>query len=325
MDIRQLVLRITGILGCLIAAAAAFAQPPAVRYTFSHPQMGTMIRLVFYSTADSAGARSVAERVFVRIDSLNAAFSDYLPESELNRLCDRAGDGEKIIVSKELWDILKMSATYSEMTNGAFDVTVGAVTRLWRKARMMKELPDSSRLAAAVATVDYRYVRLFKKRRAMIAQKGTRLDLGGIAQGYTADECLRMLRAAGIPNALVDVGGDIALGEPPPAAKGWIIEYPVAGENGSVTADTLILSNCGITTSGAGYRYLEINGVRYSHIIDPRTGQGLTHRNWVTVKAPTATDADAWATALSVLGKQGWDKLKSKYPDITGWIRQAPF
>lgn len=286
--------------------------------------MGTVIRLVFYSATDSAGARSVAEKVFARVDSLNAVFSDYLPESELNRLCDRAGDGGKVLVSKDLWDILRMSATYSEMTDGAFDVTVGAVTRLWRKARMMKELPDSSRLAAAVSTVDYRYVRLYKKRRAMIANKGTRLDLGGIAQGYTADECLRMLRAAGIPSALVDVGGDIALGDLPPAAKGWIIESPVAGENGNVTADTLILSNCGITTSGASYRHLEINGVRYSHIIDPRTGQGLTHRNWVIIKAPTATDADAWATALSVLGEQEWEKLKSKHVSITAWIREAP-
>jgi thiamine biosynthesis lipoprotein len=286
--------------------------------------MGTVLRLVFYSTADSAGARFIAEQVFARVDSLNAVFSDYLPESELNRLCDRAGDGEKIPVSKELRDILGLSATYSEMTGGAFDITVGAVTRLWRKARMMKELPDSARLTAALATVDYRFVRLYKKCRVSITRKGTRLDLGGIAQGYTADECLRILNTAGIRCALVDVGGDIALGDPPPAAEGWIIECPVIGEIGSVGADTLILSNCGITTSGATYRFLEIGGVRYSHIIDPRTGMGLTHRNWVTVLAPTATAADAWATALSVLGEQKWATLKSKHPDITAWIRQAP-
>lgn len=304
----------------LVGGTAVEAQQTEQRYSFSHPQMGTEFRLIFYSHFDSITARAAANRVFAKVDALNSAFSDYQPESELNRLCDKAGSGEKTTVSKPLWDILLLSKQYSERTNGAFDVTIGAVTRLWRRARSMQELPDSSRLAAALQTVDQRHILLYGKNQAQIDLKGTRLDLGGIAQGYAADVCLEELRNLGIRQALADAGGDIALGDPPPGEKGWKIERPTLDSTGQLTNETLLLSNCGITTSGATFRFLEANGVRYSHIIDPRTGMGLTHRNLVTVMSNKAVDADAWATALSVLGPEGWEALKEKYPGVKVWI-----
>ena len=144
------------------------------------------------------------------------------------------------------------------------------------------------------------------------------LDLGGIAQGWTADDCLGILRKNGVTSALVDAGGDIALGEAPPGQEGWYIEIPSAGGT-----KRMILKNCGITTSGAAYRYLELDGKRYSHIVDPRTGQPLTHRTQVTVLAENATTADAWATALSVMGENKWNRLKNK-PDIKVWISESP-
>lgn len=274
--------------------------PAQQRYEFSHPKMGTVFRLVFYTEKDSTTAQSIAKQVFKRVDTLNAIFSDYLPESELNRLSDKAGSGEKIQVSEALWKILRLSKYYAKVSDGAFDPTVGALTRLWRRARNLKEPPDSTRIAAALETVDYRSIRLFKNRRVQLKLKGTRLDLGGIAQGYAADECLSMLKAAGISNALADAGGDIALGDAPPGAKGWNIERITS----DTTKEILVLANCGITTSGATYRYFEAaNSVRYSHIVDPRTGWGITEQRLVTVLAPNAVTADAWATALSVSGK----------------------
>ncbi|MFM9947150.1 MAG: FAD:protein FMN transferase [Saprospiraceae bacterium] len=263
--------------------------------------MGTVFRLVFYTEKDATTAQDIAKQVFARVDTLNAIFSDYLPESELNRLSDQAGSGEKIQVSEPLWKILRLSKSYAKASDGAFDPTVGALTRLWRRARNLKEPPDSARITAALETVDYRSIRLYKKnRRVQLKLKGTRLDLGGIAQGYAADECLSILKAAGISSALADAGGDIALGDAPPGAKGWAIERPLTDS----TSETLFLANCGITTSGATYRYFEDeNGVRYSHIVDPRTGWGITKQLLVTVLAPNAVIADAWATALSVSGK----------------------
>ncbi|MCC6460363.1 MAG: FAD:protein FMN transferase, partial [Saprospiraceae bacterium] len=132
------------------------AQDALRRYEFSHPQMGTVFRLVLYSALDSTAAATLARTVFARVDTLNALFSDYQPESELNRLSDCAGQPEGLVVSAELEDILRRARRFSRASDGAFDVTVGALTRLWRRARHQQELPDPARLAAARATVGWR-------------------------------------------------------------------------------------------------------------------------------------------------------------------------
>lgn len=277
------------------------------RFTFEHPQMGTVFRLVFYASPDSTQAAAIANEVFEMVDSLNAHMSDYLPESELNRLCATAGTGRYVPVSDDLWQILVISERYSQQTEGTFDISIGPLTRLWRSVRNLKEMPDSARVFAEHAKVGYRNIRLGKNKTVLLAKAGMRLDLGGIAQGFAADRCLKILRRHGIKKALADAGGDIALGDPPPGEKGWKIEVPT--KNGTAVR---ILSNCGITTSGASYRYVELGGKRFSHIIDPRSGWPLDHHLLATVEAPSATEADVWATALSVLGKSGWAKLKQK-------------
>lgn len=301
------------------------------RYEFSHPQMGTVFRLVFYTSADSL-AQAAARATFDRVDTLNAILSDYRPDSELMRLCDRAGSGEKVPVSAELWRILRLSSKFSRQSKGAFDVTVGPLTRLWRRARNLQELPDSSRVDAARALVDWRQVKFYRRNhRIELTRAGMKLDLGGIGQGFAADECLRVLGTYGITRALADAGGDIALGDAPPGTSGWRIETPAeevpispsdsAGGGGHFQ----MLANCGITTSGTTYRYLEAGGRRYSHIVDPHTGWGLTHRVLVTVQAPNATEADAWATAISVLGPAGWAPLRRRQPQLRVWVTAPPW
>jgi FAD:protein FMN transferase len=283
------------------------------RYEYSHPQMGTVFKIILYSE-NKIIADKAAYTAFARVDTLNQILSDYLPESEINQICSKAGKKEKIPISKDLWKILRLSDQFSKESNGAFDVTIGAVTRLWRKARNLKELPDSIQLQAALQSVNYQKIKFYKfKHRISLLQSGTKLDFGGIAQGYAADECLKILRTFHIKIALVDAGGDIALGDPPPQSKGWEIEVPQSNNQTKM----LLLSNCGITTSGAKYRFLEVNNKRYSHIIDPRTGWGLSHRVLVTVQAPNATIADAWATAISVLGEKEWKILKNKHKNLT--------
>lgn len=290
------------------------------RYHFRHPQMGTIFQLVFYTEKDSIAAASIAGQVFGRIDSLNAIFSDWLPESELNQLCKTAGSGAFVSVSPELFDVLQQARQFSQKSNGAFDVSVGPLTRLWRRSRNLKELPLPEMVEQAQRKVNWRWVELQKKgKKVRLLQPGMALDLGGIAQGWTADDCLALLKSKGIQRAMIDAGGDIALGEPPPGEKAWKIEAPTAtGEN-----KNLYLKNCGITTSGATFRYLELDGVRYSHIVDPRTGRPLTHRTLVTVLAKNATTADAWATAISVMGQEGWQQLKRK-SRVKVWLAEMP-
>jgi FAD:protein FMN transferase len=296
----------------IILCCCTIALQAQQRYAFSHPQMGTVFRLVFYTQKDSLEAAKIATSVFDHVDYLNQLYSDYIPESALNQLSDLAGTGQKMKVAPELYDILKMSKQFSKASNGAFDITVGALTRLWRKARHLKEVPDSTKIQMAVQTVNYRSIQFHKHHKVSLKTKGTRLDLGGIAQGYAADKCLEILRKNGITAALADAGGDIALGDAPPDTKGWAIDRPIRNANGVIEYEKLFLSNCGITTSGATYRFLEANGVKYSHIVDPRTGWGLTHGNLVTVQAKNAVTADAWATALSVAGQQDVSKMALK-------------
>lgn len=304
-------------------------QDSLVRYEFSHPQMGTVFRLVMYAPSDSL-AEQAATRAFMAVDSMNAIMSDYLPESELSRLCLTAGTGSSVQVSDDLWKILNLSVAFSRKSDGAFDVTVGPLTRLWRRARNLKALPDSSKVQEAKQLIGYQKIVFKSGSRIELQQAGMRLDLGGIAQGYAADRCLEILQQMGIRRALADAGGDIALGDPPPGTSGWDIEIPKepVGKQASNSGNLpriLRLSCCGITTSGATYRFVEIEGRRYSHIVDPRTGWGLTHHTLVTVQAPNATTADAWATAISVLGKSGWKKMKKKNRSLQVWLTESAF
>jgi FAD:protein FMN transferase len=284
------------------------AQGSLKRCEYSHRQMGTLIRLVFYA-ADTAQARSHARAAFHLIDSFNTIFSDYQSDSELNRLCARPF--EKVAVSAPLWEILNLANRISTCSEGAFDVTVGPLSRLWRRARHLQEMPDSAHIATVRQSVGYRNIHFYKKEKKIrLGKAQMQIDLGGIAQGYTADACLYYLKKA---------GGDIALGAPPPGAEGWKIDVPVMTDSNTVQMQTVLRSHGGITSSGALYKYLEINGIRYSHIIDPRTGYGLTHCNWVTVTAPDAVTADVWATALSV---GGFDTrvLKRKFRRVQFWV-----
>jgi thiamine biosynthesis lipoprotein len=305
---------------CLSGSLSAQVAGTLRRYEFVHPQMGTLFKLVFFASNDTVATRA-AKAAFDRVDDLNLIFSDYLPESELNRLCAKAGTGEKVPVSDDLWRILKLADCFSRKSAGAFDITVGACSRIWRRARHLNVAPDPADLRRARRLTGFRLIRFDKKHRKVKLKKpGMQLDLGGIAPGYAADECLRILRACGIRAALADAGGDIAAGDPPPGRTGWEIAFPV---DAGAAQRTLIIKNCGITTSGATYRYMEINGVRYSHILDPRTGWGLTHRILVTVQAPDATTADAWATALSVSGKRGLEKKAGKCRSLRVWLHES--
>lgn len=286
------------------------------RFEFEHKQMGTIFRFVFYCRSDSAAA-ALSDILKQTLDDLNASMSDYLPESELNALCAKGGTDTLVPVSDDLWRVLVLSKEISEKSGGAFDITVGSLTRLWRRARHLNALPDSAHLSAALQKTGYRKIEYFPMVQSVrLQEQGMQLDLGGIAQGYAADKCLQILKQQGIFSALIDAGGDIAIGDPPPDAPGWTIEVPVTEDN----KNKILIHNCGITTSGAQFKYFEFEGKRYSHIIDPVSGWPLTHRVLSTVLAPSAVEADAWATALNVMGKKGVEMLEKTRPDIKCWL-----
>jgi thiamine biosynthesis lipoprotein len=243
--------------------------------------MGTLVRITIYAPDASPIAAA-----FARIRELDQKLSDYKPDSELNQVCRTAHD-RPVRVSDDLWRVLIAAQKLSHQTDGAFDVTVGPVTHLWRQGN----LPDRETLARC----GWRNL-ILKDHAVFLKVAGMQLDLGAIAKGYAADQALAVLRARGVRQALIAVGGDIVVGDSPPGKPGWTVAIGDTGEK-------LILHNAAISTSGDSEQSLQIDGVRYSHIIDPKTGLGLLHSPTVTVVARRGLDADPLATAISLLGE----------------------
>ncbi len=290
----------------ILLPSTCFAQGLS-RYTFTHNQMGTQFRLILYAESETK-ANQLAHQAFANLDELNQRLSDYLPESELNLLCKRAGERAKIPVSQDLSQVLWISKDIARKSGGAFDVSIGPLSHTWRKAFRQSVFPTEMVLAKAQEKVNYKWIKINRKKAAVKLQKdGMQLDLGGIAKGYAADKMADLLKDAGCAQFLIDAGGDLLLGAPPPERKGWRVA------TAQIDVPPEILSHCAVATSGDTYRFLEHEGKRYSHIIDPRTGYGLIDQKQVTVIAPNATLADALASALSVLGEQEGMKLLRRY------------
>ncbi|MEL7123996.1 MAG: FAD:protein FMN transferase [Bacteroidota bacterium] len=301
---------------CIFQLKMSFPQD-LQRLAFSHQQMGTTFRIILY-TEDTLAAKKVIDSVFSRIDALNAVLSDYDSKSELSRFSQTAGSQQKVPLSADLMYVLKQSRQFSRDSKGAFDLTIGPLTKLWRRAFRQGKPPRKEAIEAATKLVSYKKLKLYAKRRkGKLAVSGSRLDAGGIAKGFTVDQAYRILRDAGLPIALVDGGGDIYAGEAPPGKPGWKISTKTMASNGVMTDSTLFIANRAIATSGDTYRFLEWQGKRYSHIIDPRTGMGISDQRRVSVMANNCLTADALASVYSILNPKEGKKLARKYQKAT--------
>lgn len=270
-----------------------------------------------------APERSIAERAcrsaFDRIAQLEDLMSDYRKDSELMRLCAQAG-GPPVRVSEELYFVLKRAQELARRTDGAFDVTVGPFVQLWRRARRTGQFPTQAEIDEARRYVGYEKMVLNDAERTVqLLVPGMRLDLGGIAKGYALDCALRVLNAHGVRHALLEAGGDIVAGLAPPGTAGWRIEVA----NASPERRWVTLALGAISSSGDTEQYMEYQGKRYSHIVHPRTGWGLTTRVAATVIARDGITSDSLATALCVLGKERGMALIRSVPGARAYIREV--
>ena len=299
--------------GCLTAA-----KQPSQRFEFQQPHMGTLFTITLYAT-NEVSARAAADAAFMKVAGLNQMMTDYDPESELMRLCRRPV-GEPVHVSAELFEVLAEARRVAELSDGAFDPTIGPVVRLWRRARRMEVLPTPEQLEHARAAVGWRKFSLdAKKQTVTLLATNMQLDLGGIAKGYAADAALKVLRERGIRSALVAASGDIAIGDAPPGEGGWRVSIGTPFQREG-EARTLLLKNAAVSTAGDAEQSVVINGVRYSHIVDPRTGMGLTNRCQVSVIAPHAMQTDVFDTTASILGVEAGRKLIQSQPGLSAII-----
>lgn len=292
-------------LSCLLVSIAGQQSAPdnsgLKRFEFTEPHMGTEFRLVLYA-GDETSAATASRAAFARIAELDNHLSDYKPTSELMQLCQKAG-GPPVRVGPDLFRVLEYGQEVARLSGGAFDVTVGPLTRLWRQARHTRKLPDADKLAQALALVGYQNVKLdLKTRTVQLMKPGIQLDLGGIAKGYAGDAVLETLRRHGIRRALLAAGGDITVGTAPPGRKGWLVGIAPLANPDRLPSRYLILENQAVSTSGDAEQYVEIQGIRYSHILDPRTGLGLVGRMSATVVAPRGIQSDSLTKPVAVLG-----------------------
>lgn len=283
--------------------------------------MGTLFNLTLYAPSQTL-ADEAAAAAFKRIDDLNSALSDYLPDSAITQLSKSSGSNQAVPLHPDLFAVLKRAAHYSQISDGAFDVTVGPYTRLWRRARAQHKLPTQVRLDEARAAVGHHLIELDNVNgAAKLTAPNMRLDLGAIAKGYAADEALATLAKHNLTIALIDAGGDVTLGDSPPDREGWRVAIePLLDENYQPYAESalppyLSVANVSVATSGDAFQHVVIDGVRYSHIVNPKTGIGLTTPIGVSVIAPTGVDADALASTLSVLGPTAGLKLIEQIPN----------
>ncbi|MCC7011798.1 MAG: FAD:protein FMN transferase [Planctomycetes bacterium] len=270
------------------------------RFEFEERAMGTLFRVVVHAESAEAAQRG-ASAAFARIHELDQRMSDYLESSELSNVSASAGSGRACALSEDLWRVLALAQSFSEASAGAFDVTAGPLIDLWRRARRQGELPSATRLELALARVGWRALELDPvAHTATLARGGMKLDLGGIAKGYAVDAALDVLAEHGLESALVVGGGDVGVRAAPPGEQGWAILIAPFEDAGQRVV--LELAHAAVSTSGDSMQALVLDGKRYSHIVDPRTGQALAARISATVVAADSTTADALATTLCVLG-----------------------
>jgi thiamine biosynthesis lipoprotein len=291
------------------------------RYEAVEPHMGTLVRITLYASGEEV-ARDAFRAAFDRIRELDGILSDYRPDSELNQITEVAVR-RAVRVSEELFTVLAASQNLAEATGGAFDITQGPIVRLWREARKSARIPDPAALQEAAGRSGFRKLHLDAKHRTVTVDKaGMALDVGAIGKGYAASEAIEVLGGLGVRSALVAVSGDLAFSEAPPGQRGWRIGIDTADAPDVRVPGVLELTNGAVSTSGSSEQYVNIDGRRYSHIIDPSSGMGLADDITVTVIARQGLDSDGLDTAVSVLGAARGLALIESRPDAAALIIQ---
>ncbi len=292
------------------------------RYELSEPHMGTTFTIILYAQ-DRPSANRAFRAAFARVAELNAIFSDYESDSESRILAATAPHDRFQAMSLDLTVLMAHSVQISKNTNGAFDVTIGPLSKQWRRAHRQRRLPTPNQLAAAKKSAGYKNIQL-KDGKARLLQADMRLDFGGIAKGYTVDEVLELLNERGIESALVNAGGDIGVAAAPPGETGW--KVAIAGLHPNNPPRRLLLpAYHSIATSGDLWKSVTIDGTRYSHLVDPRTGMGTTTPTSVSVVNTQSFIADALASAICVMGPEAGQKLVEQlYPNASLYVVQKP-
>ena len=290
--------------------------------------MGTVAAVQCAEPADAPQSRALAQAAF---DEINTELSAWSNDSILMKVNSAAGSPEPIPIPPTFNTVLRFALAISDESDGAFNPLIGPVMRAWgfNGAASRPSPPEAAELRAATALADWRTVQftpLTNGTALRLPTAGMQLDLGAIAKGYAVDLAWEQLKAAGHTNLLIDLGGNLrAIGEAAPGRKGWRTGVRNPFEEGALMGVFLMRDGEAVATSGNYERFVEIEGVRYAHILDSRTGTPVTGMAGTTVLAPTAMLADALSTTLFILGPQKGAALLHTHPGCEAlWIPDTP-
>jgi FAD:protein FMN transferase len=289
--------RLSALMGCILCLAIAPTPAHAEWYSRTEAIMDTRIYVELWDT-NPQHANAAIDAVMAEMHHVDDLMSDFKPESQLSQINEHAAQ-HPVVVSPELYNLVKLSTHYSQITDGAFDITVESVWRLYHFRRHTH--PTDDQIRAMLPTVGWRQL-IFDDRHHSIrfARPGMAIGLGGIAKGYVVDRGIEILKAMGIRHAVVTAGGDTRLlGDK--RGRPWLVAIRDPWDLSKVV--TLVpLVNEAISTSGDYYRGFVQDGVRYHHIIDPFTGHSASLVRSASVIAPTATQTDGMSKTAFVLG-----------------------
>ena len=284
----------------LLVFSTPFLKAQTRKFSYSEMKMGSAFNLIIVST-DSNKANHLARKSYELVDSLSHIFSNYDSSSELSKINASAGL-LPYKMSRAMLDLVQKSQYAYRQSKGAYDISIGPLSTLWRNARKTKLFPEASTVIATKKLVGFAQVKINKRLGTIfLPSAGMQLDFGGIAKGYIAGWVINYLKANGIQQALADAGGDIVMSGAPLNQKGWLIGVNLPETTDELLNKKLQLSNCSVATSGDVFQFIEDKGVKYSHIINPLTGYGVTNLRNVTIIAKTGATADWLATACSIL------------------------
>jgi len=282
--------------------------------------MGTLARVVAVAP-DMRTAKQSIKAAFAEINKVDKLMSDYKSESEISQV-NRDAFRQAVKISKSTYEVLQKAVEFSRLSGGAFDVTVGPLVQLWRLAAEANSVPTDTQLEQARSKVGYEKLILDANQTSVrFAVDGMKLDLGGIAKGYAIDKAVEAMQKCGALGAMVDIGGDIrCFGTPSRGKKEWLIglQDPNEAKEPISTGKPLLvlkLKNAAIATSGNYRRFSLVKGKKYSHIINRKSGTATESLSSVTIIAKRALDADALATAVSVMGSEKGLALIEKIPN----------
>ena len=291
--------------------------------------MGTVFETTIYAP-DKYVAEKTFNEVFQEINRLDYLMSNYKKESVLSGI-NRNASAEPTVCNKELANIIEQSLQYSDITDGAFDITIGPLMKQWGFLKKQGKIPGKEELASALESVSYKNITIEEKAKKSLAKNpvtvktvffkntGTQIDLGGIGKGYAVDRAVSVLKQNGINSALINFAGNIYTFGTPPGKGSWVIglQHPRESEG---LLGTFEIKDKAVSTSGDYEKFFTIEGKRYSHIIDPRTGNPVKGIVSVTVVTGNATRADALSTGVFVLGLEKGMDLIEQLSDVEGII-----